>query len=90
MSNVLVMYNSIFEESLYLYLIIFSVLVRKSHIDILVPISLAAIHKNGKIFVPGFGTGNMHHVYYLLHLNFKSFVIIRRPMQKTSAAIHTG
>ena len=70
MSNVLVMYNSIFEESLYLYLIIFSVLVRKSHINVLVPISLAAIHQNGKIFVPGFGTGNMHHVYYLLHLNF--------------------
>ena len=52
MSNVLVMYNSIFEESLYLYLIIVSVLVRKSHIDVLAP----------------FGTGNMHHVYYLLHL----------------------
>ena len=65
MSNVLVMFNSIFEESLYLYLVIFSVRVRKSHIDVLVPISLAAIHQNGKIFVPGFGTGN-----YLLHLNF--------------------
>ena len=48
MSNVLVMHNTIFEESPYLYLIIFSVLVRKSHIDVLAPI-YPAIHQNGNI-----------------------------------------
>ena len=48
MSNALVMYNIIFEESLFLYLIIVSVLVRKSHIDVLAPIN-PAIHQNGII-----------------------------------------
>ena len=48
MSNVLVIYNTIFEESLYLYLIIVSVLVRKSHIDVLAPIN-PAIHQTGII-----------------------------------------
>ena len=37
MSNVLVMHQSIFEESLYLFLIIFSLLVRKYHVDVLPP-----------------------------------------------------
>ena len=64
MANVLVMYHSIFEESLYLYLIIFSVLVRKYHVDVLAP------NPDIDYFVLGFGTGNMHHVYYLLHLNY--------------------
>ena len=50
MSNVPVMYNSIFEERMYiyLYLIIFNVLVRNSHIDVLAPIN-PAIYQNGII-----------------------------------------
>ena len=59
------MYNSIFEESLYLYLNIFSVLVRKSHINVLAPMN-PAIHQNGIILSLDLvlETGIMYIIFY--------------------------
>ena len=60
MANVLVMYHSIFEESLYSYLIIFSVFVQKYHIEVLEP--KPAIYLYTYMIILDCGTGNMHHV----------------------------
>ena len=57
------MYHSIFEEYIDLYLIILYLFteVKKPN---------PAIYQYEIIFISGFDSGNMHHVYYLLHLSY--------------------